>query len=349
MTMTPEREDALANRPAVYDYPGLPMPNDIGLLNHPERRPRVIREHRGRFPFPVPNGWFIVAMSDELGPKGVMPLYCFGRDLVLFRAEDGTPRAFDAHCPHLGAHLGVGGQVEGDCLRCPFHGWKFDGETGKCNDVPYDERGIIPGKARVRSYPTMELNRAVWVWYHAEGKEPFYDIPVVAEFGDPDWHEPTVRTFAIRTCAQEMAENNVDRAHFRYVHGTEAIPDEEFIVDGYYKRAVGLGGKFVREGYGLGLGILRMEGFATWISSTTPIDEDNVVVRWIFTAPRTNGLPSADRAADNFCSGVSQDIPIWENKIYQPKPLLRAMEADVAAHRRWSEQFYSYPDGNAED
>jgi phenylpropionate dioxygenase-like ring-hydroxylating dioxygenase large terminal subunit len=345
MTLTPEREDVLSAGPEVRDYPGLPMANDIGLLTHPERRPRVIREHRGRFPFPVPNGWFIVAMSEDLGPKSVVPIYCFGRELVIFRAEDGTPRAFDAHCPHMGAHLGVGGRVEGDCLRCPFHGWKFDGESGQCTEIPYDPGATIPRKASVRSYPTLERNRAVWVWYHAEGKEPFYDIPEVPEFDDPDWHEPTVRTFAIRICAQEMAENNVDRAHFRYVHGTDAIPEEEFVVDGCYKRAVGLNGKFVREGYGLGLGILRMEGFATWISSTTPIDEDNVVVRWIFTAPRSNGLPSADHAADSFCSGVSQDIPIWENKVYRDKPLLRAMEADVTEHRLWSQQFYSYPEG----
>jgi phenylpropionate dioxygenase-like ring-hydroxylating dioxygenase large terminal subunit len=345
MTLTPEREDLQA---VPQGYPGLPMPLDIGLLFNEERRPRVIHEHRRRFPFPVPNGWFIVALSDELGAKAVLPLYSFGRDLVIFRAEDGSPRAFDAHCPHLGAHLGVGGQVEGDCLRCPFHGWKFDGESGKCVEVPYDDRGMISARAKVRSYPTLERNRAIWVWYHAEGKEPFYDVPVVAEYDDPDWHEPVTRTFAIRTCAQEMAENNVDRAHFRYVHGTSAIPDEEFTVDGAYKRAVGMGGQFVREGYGLGLGVLRMRNYATWISSTTPIDEDNVVVRWIFTAPRSNGASTADAEADNFCSGLSQDIPIWENKIYQPRPLLRGMEADITEHRRWSLQFYSLPEANSD-
>ena len=28
----------------------------------------------------------------------------------------------DAHCPHLGDNLGGGGRVQGDCIRCPFHG-----------------------------------------------------------------------------------------------------------------------------------------------------------------------------------------------------------------------------------
>ena len=67
-----------------------------------------------------------------------------------------------------------------------------------------------------------------------------------------------------------MAENNVDYSHFRYVHGTEGIPEDEFITEGTYKRAVGQGGDFVREGYGLGLGVLRVKGWVTFLSSTTP-------------------------------------------------------------------------------
>ena len=43
----------------------------------------------------------------------------------------------DAYCPHLGANLGVGGHVRGNCIECPFHGWQFDGETGKCMKIPY--------------------------------------------------------------------------------------------------------------------------------------------------------------------------------------------------------------------
>ena len=57
-----------------------------------------------------------------------------------------------------------------------------------------------------------------------------------------------------------MAENNVDFAHFRYVHGTDAIPEDDFFVDGTYKRTVGQDGNFVREGFGLGLGVLRIKG-----------------------------------------------------------------------------------------
>ncbi len=147
-----------------------------------------------------------------------------------------------------------------------------------------------------------------------------------------------------------MAENNVDFAHFRYVHGTDSIPEDEFFVDGTYKRAVGSGGNFVREGYGLGLGVLRVKGWVTFLSSTTPIDEENVLVRWIFTAPTANGEQTVKEAADAFCAGVSQDIPIWENKVYRPHPVLTKSEKYILEHRRWSRQFYSNydPSGEAE-
>ena len=93
----------------------------------------------GRYPFPpFPNGWFQVAYTDEVAPGGVRSLHAFGKKLVLYRTESGEARVFDAHCPHLGADLGVGGKVEGDTIRCPFHGWRY-GEDGRCVEVPSRE------------------------------------------------------------------------------------------------------------------------------------------------------------------------------------------------------------------
>ena len=45
----------------------------------------------------------------------------------------------DAFCPHMGAHLGFGGEVVGNSIKCPFHGWSFDRE-GKCQRIPYTSR-----------------------------------------------------------------------------------------------------------------------------------------------------------------------------------------------------------------
>jgi nitrite reductase/ring-hydroxylating ferredoxin subunit len=320
---------------------GLPMPRDLGLLTDMDRRQRVTRFQGDRYPFPVPNGWFVVAESKDLAPGEVRALHYFDRDLVLFRTATGEPRVLDAHCPHLGAHLAVGGRVEGDCIRCPFHSWRFEGASGQCVEIPYGDVTRIPPKAHARSYPTLERNHMIWAWYHAQDGEPFYDVPVVPEFHDDDWSPILVRSFEIRTAAQDMAENNVDFAHFRYVHGTDAIPDDELFTDGTYKRTVGGGGNFIREGFGLGLGVLRITGFVTFLSSTTPIDAGNVLVRWIFTAPEANGPDAALTAADSFCEGVTQDIPIWENKVYRDPPVITKTEKLILEHRRWSQQFYS--------
>ena len=118
------------------------------------------------------------------------------------------------------------------------------------------------------------------------------------ELFDPEWLPYEIVEFDVATCCQEMAENNVDFAHFMYVHGTDAIPDDDFFVDGPYKRTVGADGNFVREGFGLGLGVLRVKGYTTFLSSTTPIDTENVKVRWIFTAPAANGPDAARQAAE---------------------------------------------------
>ena len=344
-----EPDRAGPNEPPPPLPVGLPMPQDAELLRDLSRRVRVTRRPGRRFPFPIPNGWFAVAESADLGPGEVRALYYFGRDIVLYRTAAGEPRVVDAHCPHLGAHLGVGGKVEGDCLRCPFHGWAFDGASGACVEIPYGDGARIPARAATRAYRTLERNGLVWAWYHAEDGPPFYDVPDVPELADPDWSDPVVRDFEVAVPAQDMAENNVDYAHFRYVHGTDAIPEDEFHVDGTYKRAVGMDGAFVREGFGLGLGVLRITGYVTFLSSTTPIDEESVHVRWVFTAPRANGPDAAAEAADGFLAGVSQDIPIWENKIYRDRPVLTRSERPILEHRRWARQFYSGYDGEADE
>ncbi len=319
---------------------GLPMPRNPDLLTDLDQRQRVSTFGPDRYPFPVPNGWFVVAEAKDVGPGDVRAIRYFDRDLVLFRGTDGAPAVLDAHCPHLGAHLAVGGRVEGGCIRCPFHGWRFAGESGTCVEIPYGEVTRIPPKAHQRAYPTIERNHMIWTWYHAEGGEPFYEVPEVPELHDPGWTPIVVRDFEVRVAAQDMAENNVDFSHFRYVHGTDAIPEDEFVVEGTYKKAVGMGGAFVREGFGLGLGVIRVKDYVTFLSSTTPLDAGSVQVRWIFTSPRANGEEAAQKAVDSFCAGVSQDIPIWENKVYRDPPIITRTEKLVLEHRRWAQQFY---------
>ena len=78
-----------------------------------------------------------------------------------------------------------------------------------------------------------------------------------------------------------------------------------------------------------------------FLSSTTPLDEENVKVRWVFSAPGALGDDAAKNAADGLCAGVSQDLPIWENKRYVDRPVVTKSEKKLLEQRQWALQFYS--------
>ena len=66
--------------------------------------------------------------------------YSPGLNLAVFRDENGEAHVLDAYCPHLGANIGIGGRVIGDCLQCPFHGWRFRGPDGRVTKIPYADK-----------------------------------------------------------------------------------------------------------------------------------------------------------------------------------------------------------------
>lgn len=92
-----------------------------------------------------------------------------GLALVAWRGKSGKSYVADAYCPHLGAHLGVNGEVRDDCIKCPFHGWAFEGSNGKCVDIPYADS--VPEFARIKMWETVEMNGFIYLWYHAEGEK----------------------------------------------------------------------------------------------------------------------------------------------------------------------------------
>ena len=146
-----------------------------------------VRKRRkiGEVPPVYPNGWFFVILSSELPVKGVKYMQLLGEHLAVFRGEDGVPYILDAYCPHLGANIAVGGQVEGSCIKCPFHGWCFDGDSGACVDVPYSK--CVPEFAKTKAWNTIERNKRVYIWYHAEGAEPDWFPEEIEEIKNGTW------------------------------------------------------------------------------------------------------------------------------------------------------------------
>ncbi len=90
-----------------------------------------------------PSGWYRIADSRELEKGPPKYVRCLGQPLAVFRGtQSGRVFALDAHCPHLGDNLGVGGRVQSDCIRCPFHGpWQAD--IGLWENKIYRRRPVL--------------------------------------------------------------------------------------------------------------------------------------------------------------------------------------------------------------
>jgi nitrite reductase/ring-hydroxylating ferredoxin subunit len=308
-----------------------------------------------RFPFPAnPNGWFRAAYGDEIAPGQVKPLSIFGRELVLFREQSGKARILDAYCRHLGAHLGHGGRVDGDRVRCPFHAWLWDGE-GRCCEIPYAKR--IPPSAKLRAWPVLERNGIVWVWHHDRGDAPSFDVPELGVVGNPDWSEYQVRRWRVRSRWLDMNENAVDRAHFVYVHGARTMPEASVELDGHILRCrsrMKLGtprgevaGGIDTTDYGPGLQVVELTGIThtIMVNTTVPLDDEYTDVSFAYTVQRQSGR-DADQGVGaaiirDLEKQMAQDIPIWENKRYYEKPLLCDGDGAFATYRRWMQQFFS--------
>jgi phenylpropionate dioxygenase-like ring-hydroxylating dioxygenase large terminal subunit len=302
----------------------------------------------------IPDGWFQVAYSDDLDKNQVLPLKYFDRDLVLFRTESGEAKVLDAFCPHLGAHLGHGGKVEGGCIRCPFHAWKFDG-AGSCVEVPYAKK--IPAKARLGAWHVREMAGLILAWHHTGGLAPVWELPEITEYGHEEWTGYERRRWTIHTRNQEMAENAVDSAHFHYLHGTTNMPDSNAEVNGHILRVFSDTGTETPRGhvdgsveslsYGFGFAVVRFKGVVETllVSSVTPIDGENVDVRFNFSVKKVGGADITRGVGAAFIKEVTrqleQDIPIWENKIQWERPLLCDGDGPVGMFRKWSRQFYS--------
>jgi 3-ketosteroid 9alpha-monooxygenase subunit A len=319
---------------------------------------RTARSNGGeyRYPFgPYPTGWYLALESAALAPGAVVPLTLFGRELVAFRsAKTGTAAILDAHCPHMGAHVGYGGLVDGEGIRCPFHHWRFD-LGGRCDDVPYDREHRLPG-ASLRAWTVHETSGLVLIHYSESRAEPTWRMPDLPEWGTPGWLGYETVQWRIRMHVQELAENIPDTAHFAYVHEVPGTPRAEVEVrDHVYRQRsyfAETGETFtVQEAHGLGLVWLRAADRVVFLTATTPIDAEHCELKLLFLgreAPGACELSAETRALIQLIAETTgRDVPIWEHKVYRDKPALVPGDGPIALLRRWARQFHETPGAGA--
>lgn len=311
-----------------------------------------------RCPFPIPSGWFFVDYTDSLKAGEMRNVNLFGQEWVLFRTEGGTPGMTDPYCPHLGAHIGHGGKVCGEHVRCPFHHWEYD-TAGWCKNIPYAK--VMPPVTKkgpiLRTLPVVEKYGMMWAWYHPACEAPSWALPYIPEIEDPSGFTGSRRgSWTADTCIQEIAENGVDVAHLKFLHGAPGIPPVSATYDGHYMKLDIGQGYIVGDVYGPGLNVMRFTQngvTATMISYTQPVDAEHSRMNMSFRHPDyAAGTPEAaiaKKLVDHMIGAAegeesagfeSVDFIVWNNKKYRPKPLLCDGDGPVLQFRKWFKQFY---------
>ena len=159
------------------------------------------------------SSWYVAGWSHHFKPGGLVARTILGERLVLYRTSGGAVTALEDRCCHRLAPLSRG-RLEGDDLRCMYHGIKFSGD-GRCLEIPAQDQ--IPPGLKVRSYPVVERDRWVWVWMGEAAKADTSLIPSALNHDDPDYHMRTGE-MAYEANYQLVHDNLLDLTHLAFVH-----------------------------------------------------------------------------------------------------------------------------------
>lgn len=252
--------------------------------------------------------WQPVAQSCDVAPGKARAIRRFGEDLTLYRGEGGQPHLVGGFCAHRLTRLHTG-WVEGDEIRCVYHGWKYDG-AGQCTEMPA-EREELCQTVRIDGYPVHEYCGLIFA-YLGEGEAPVFDLP------RKDVFEMPVRLYFTRDQVWpcnwlQQVENSLDATHVSFVHQkgrvgrfgdavTQAIPKLDYSETQSGIRQVATRGKgnvrvsdwtFPNNNHIL---IPSLRGDDRWIDIAVwlvPVDDETTTRQQIYSVPSLND--AADR------------------------------------------------------
>ena len=151
-----------------------------------------------------------VMRAEDLPRGHAKPIRVMSEDFALYRGDSGRPQVIAYRCPHRGAQMHLG-WVEGDDIRCVYHGWKFDC-AGQCTEQPAEEAGFAR-KVRIRAYPTREHLGIVFAYFGEGAPPPFPPYPAPSSEGLIENHTQLVPCNWL-----QCFENSMDEVHVAFVH-----------------------------------------------------------------------------------------------------------------------------------
>jgi vanillate O-demethylase monooxygenase subunit len=161
------------------------------------------------------NCWYVAAFSAEVG-RTLLRRTLLGEPVVMYRTERGDPIALVDRCPHRALPLSQG-RLEGDAVRCMYHGMKF-GADGVCLEVP--SLPTAPKGLAVRTFPLVEQWKWIWIWMGDPAQADPALIPDSHTMGlnRPGFTAATRFMCEMQANYQLLHENLLDTTHVTYLH-----------------------------------------------------------------------------------------------------------------------------------
>lgn len=304
-------------------------------------------------------GWHCLGLASRFTEQPVSLNY-FGTKLVAYRGAGGKVTILDGFCPHMGADLTMG-CVEGNSIRCPFHAWRW-GADGVCDDIPYAKR--IPPKAVIKSWPTLEENKLLFVWNDPEGNPPIPEQipPRIDDCFDPLWSEWAIEMIHIPINARELVDNMADVAHFSTVHGAGATSFKNIVESHTYiqqmtSRSETLAEDSELHSEAIYCGPAYMHTYMTGqmggieiasrlLVAHVPVDTNSFDLYFGVKIKKNPNLTAEQNDAivrgyvEQSRIAFFQDVDIWKTKTRIDNPLLCDGDGPVNLLRQWYAQFY---------
>ncbi|XP_072344231.1 cholesterol 7-desaturase nvd isoform X2 [Scyliorhinus torazame] len=240
---------------------------------------------------------------------------------------------------------------------------------------------FVPEFAKIKTWPTCELNCAVFVWFHCDDIDPSWSIPEQEEIQSGEWVYRGRTEHFVNCHIQEIPENAADIAHLSHLHApsmlsgsdlrstrashwgfaqhdwkvewnTESEPNKHcsrmLVNHAFYifgRRFPLLDVHVVCRQVGPGIVYMLFNhsflGRGIILHCVAPVEP--LLQRVTHSIYYQANIPAIipKFVLKAECIQFERDVMIWNNKKYISKPLLVKEDSAIARHRRWYTQFYS--------
>ncbi|MDB4223540.1 2Fe-2S iron-sulfur cluster-binding protein [Granulosicoccus sp.] len=105
--------------------------------------------------------WHPIAASTDLVLRHVYHAQLMGRELAVWRADDGHVNVWENRCLHRGVRLSIGIN-DGRELVCQYHGWRYANRTAGCTYIPAHPADAPARTICNNQYPVIEKDGLIW-------------------------------------------------------------------------------------------------------------------------------------------------------------------------------------------